>query len=90
VAQKALVEEIVADVNYGKKKKKKVAEERERDELVTVIISLTRSYIGGEGWVALVHGGAEVEVAEESTEIERKREKIMVETKLREGRLIFC
>jgi hypothetical protein len=30
VAQKVLVEEIVADVNYGKKKKKKVAEEKER------------------------------------------------------------
>ena len=73
----------------GKRRRRRL-QRRERDELVTVIISLTRSYIGGEGWVALVHGGAEVEVAEESTEIERKREKIVVETKLREGRLIFC
>ena len=30
MAQKVLVEEIVADVNYRKKKKKKVAEEKER------------------------------------------------------------
>jgi len=76
-------------LTIGKRRRRRL-QRRKRDELVTAIISLTRSYVGREGWVALVHGGAEVEVAEESTEIERKREKIMVETKLREGRLIFC
>jgi len=56
----------------GKRRRRRL-QRRERDELVTAIILLTRSYVGGEGWVALVHSGAEVEMAEESTEIERKR-----------------
>jgi len=33
-----------------------------------------RSWVGGEGWVALVHDDVEVEVAEKATEREEKRE----------------
>ena len=87
------MEEIVVGVSCGKKEKKIVEEwggerEREREELIVAILSLVRSWVGGEGWVALVHDDVEVEVAEKATEREGKR-KDRNANKTREE-AIFC
>jgi len=62
--------------------------EREREEHIVAILSLVRSWVGGEGWVALVHDDVEVEVAEKAMEREGKR-KDRSANKTREE-AIFC
>jgi hypothetical protein len=47
--------------------------EREREDLIVAILSPVRSWVGGEGWVALVHDDVEVEVAKKAMEREGKR-----------------
>ena len=76
MAQETLVEEMVVGVSCGKKEKKIVEEwggEREREDLIVAILSPVRSWVGGEGWVALVHDDVEVEVAKKAMEREGKR-----------------
>ena len=91
MALETLVEEMVVGVSCGKKEKKIVEEwerEREREELIVAILSPVRSWVGGEGWVALVHDDVEVEVAKKATEREGKR-KDRSGNKTREE-AIFC
>jgi hypothetical protein len=67
---------MVVGVSCGKKEKKIVEEwgrEREREDLIVAILSPVRSWVGGEGWVALVHDDVEVEVAKKAMEREGKR-----------------
>ena len=76
-----LVEKMMVSVGLKKnekpsarRKKEKLIEKREK--LAMAILSLTRSWVGGEGWVVLCRDIADVEVAEEAADRE-KRERIV-------------